>query len=127
MGFNILRFCRCFCPFGAHYRRALSNPGCHIAALACPGLGAHCPFGALLERLNCGSVCVLFGALLERLNCGSVCVLFGALGERLNCGSFCVLFGALGERLNCGSVCVLFGALLERLGTLRYESNFITS
>ena len=45
----------------------------------------------------------------------------------MNCGSVCVLFGALLERLNCGSVCVPFGALDERLGTLRYESNFITS
>ena len=29
----------------------LPNPGCRIATLACPGLGAHCPFGARVERL----------------------------------------------------------------------------
>ena len=29
----------------------LGNPGCRFASLACPGLGAHCPFGALVERV----------------------------------------------------------------------------
>ena len=29
----------------------LGNPGCRFASLACPGLGAHCPFGALVGRV----------------------------------------------------------------------------
>ncbi len=28
------------------------NPGCRFASLACPGLGACCPFGARVERLS---------------------------------------------------------------------------
>ena len=29
------------------------NPGCRIASLACPGLGAHYPSGVPVERMAC--------------------------------------------------------------------------
>ena len=35
-----------FAPFGGVSLLPWPNPGCRFASLACPGLGAHCPFGA---------------------------------------------------------------------------------
>ena len=55
-----------FAPSGGVSRMYRPNPGCRIASLACPGLGAHCPFGACVERL---SSCInSFGACIERLS-----------------------------------------------------------
>ena len=41
-----------FAPSGGVSERILRNPGCRFAALACPGLGACCPSGARVERLE---------------------------------------------------------------------------
>ncbi len=41
-----------FAPSGGASFAPPPNPGCRIASLACPGLGACCPFGARVERMT---------------------------------------------------------------------------
>ena len=46
------RSCHGFCPLRGRIVCTSTKPRVSLAALACPGLGACCPFGARVERLS---------------------------------------------------------------------------
>ena len=58
--------CHGFCPLRGRIVCASTKPRVSLAALACPGLGACCPFGALVERSS--HAWISFGARVERLS-----------------------------------------------------------
>ena len=63
--------CRCFCPLRGRIVGGFAQPRVPFAALTCPGLGAHCPSGARVERGSpCGNraleICTPSGARVER-------------------------------------------------------------
>ena len=68
-----------FAPSGGVSLSPLPNPGCRVASLAYPGLGARCPFGARVERMT--HAWTSFGARVERMT--HAWTSFGARVQRM--------------------------------------------
>ena len=56
--------CRCFCPLRGRIVGGFAQPRVPFAALTCPGLGAHCPSGARVERLL-SFLCLKSGGMIH--------------------------------------------------------------
>ena len=88
-----------FAPSGGASFALCANPGCRVASLACPGLGAYNPFGVFVERLKSTNRAGLwasppFGVFVERLH---------ALFERLQSALRRPVVGGQGRpTLPCG-------------------------